>query len=248
MYTKKDFELYTIDSISDDHITSARINYYYYKRIFDFVCAGILLIVLSPLFLLLTILILLDSPGPIFFRQKRVGSRWDIKNGRPDWQESEFTCFKFRTMVANADPAVHQAYIKAFINNNQNQMSEIQGGDIQVKKLVTDQRITRIGKFLRKSSIDEFPQLMNVFIGDMSLVGPRPCIPYEMEEYKSWHYQRFQAQQGITGLWQVTARSSSDFDEMIRLDIEYIENQSLWTDLKILFKTPLAVISTQGAE
>jgi len=248
MYTKKDFELDTIDSISDDRITSARINYYYYKRIFDFVCAGILLIILSPLFLLLTLLILLDSPGPIFFRQKRIGSRRVIKNGSPDWQVSGFMCYKFRTMGANADPAVHRAYIKAFINNNQDQMSDIQGGDTQLKKLVTDPRITRIGKFLRKSSIDELPQLMNVFKGDMSLVGPRPCIPYEMDEYKSWHYQRLQAQQGITGLWQVTARCSSDFDEMVRLDIEYIENQSLWMDLKILFRTPLVVISTKGAE
>ena len=230
MYTKKDFELDTIDSITDDRITSARINYYYYKRIFDLVSACILLIIVSPFFLLISLLILIDSPGPIFFRQKRIGSRRDVGNGRPDWQEAEFTCYKFRTMVANADPAVHRAYVKAFIKNDQQQMSDIQGGDNQVKKLVTDHRVTRIGKFLRKSSIDELPQLVNVFKGDMSLVGPRPCIPYEMQEYKTWHYQRFQAQQGITGLWQVTARCSSDFDEMVRLDIEYIEIQSLWMD------------------
>jgi lipopolysaccharide/colanic/teichoic acid biosynthesis glycosyltransferase len=113
--------------------------------------------------------------------------------------------------------------------------------------LTEDPRVTRLGKFLRKSSIDELPQLWNVLRGDMSIVGPRPPIPYEVEMYKPWHRKRLMAKPGLTGLWQVTARSSADFDEMVRMDIWYIEHQSLWLDLRILLKTPLSVMSMEGA-
>ena len=126
-------------------------------------------------------------------------------------------------------------------------MLALQGSDTQVRKLVNDHRVTYIGRFLRKSSIDEIPQFINVLIGEMSLVGPRPAIPYEVEMYKSWHYRRLETLPGITGLWQVTARSLVDFDDIIKLDIQYVDQQSFWLDLKILLKTPKAVIFCQGA-
>jgi lipopolysaccharide/colanic/teichoic acid biosynthesis glycosyltransferase len=123
----------------------------------------------------------------------------------------------------------------------------MQGGDTQIRKLVNDPRVTRIGRFLRKSSIDEIPQFINVVKGEMSLVGPRPAIPYEVEMYKPWHCRRLETIPGITGLWQVTARSLVDFDEIINLDIQYIDQQSFWLDLKILIKTPKAVLFCKGA-
>jgi lipopolysaccharide/colanic/teichoic acid biosynthesis glycosyltransferase len=150
-------------------------------------------------------------------------------------------------MKIDADPSIHQAFVKALIENDEAKMTALQGVPTQPRKLVNDSRITRPGKFLRKSSIDELPQLLNVILGDMSLIGPRPAIPYEVEMYKSWHFRRLEAQPGLTGLQQVTARCTADFDQQVRLDIEYIDNQSLWLDVKIIFKTPLAVISTTGA-
>jgi lipopolysaccharide/colanic/teichoic acid biosynthesis glycosyltransferase len=150
-------------------------------------------------------------------------------------------------MHQNADSSVHQAYIKALIDNDQEQIQVLQGDTSSVHKLVNDSRITRPGKLLRKLSLDELPQLFNVLRGDMSLVGPRPAIPYEVEMYKPWHLQRLEAQPGVTGLQQVTSRSVADFDEQVRLDIEYINHQSLWLDIKIILKTPLVILSTRGA-
>ncbi len=150
-------------------------------------------------------------------------------------------------MVCNADPSLHRSYIKALINNDHESLAMMQGGDTQIRKLVNDHRVTRIGRFLRKSSIDEIPQFINVVKGEMSLVGPRPAIPYEVEMYKPWHYRRLETKPGITGLWQVTARSLVDFDEIINLDIQYIDQQSFWLDLKILMKTPKAVLFCKGA-
>jgi lipopolysaccharide/colanic/teichoic acid biosynthesis glycosyltransferase len=150
-------------------------------------------------------------------------------------------------MKIDADPSVHQAYIKALIENDETQMAVLQGAPTQPRKLVNDSRIIRPGKLLRKLSLDELPQLWNVLIGDMSLIGPRPAIPYEVEMYKPWHLRRLEAHQGITGLQQVTARCTTDFDEQVQYDIEYIDNQSLWLDIKIIIKTPLAILSTKGA-
>jgi lipopolysaccharide/colanic/teichoic acid biosynthesis glycosyltransferase len=150
-------------------------------------------------------------------------------------------------MVCNADPTLHKSYIKALINKDSESMAALQGGDNQIRKLTHDPRVTRLGKFLRKSSIDEIPQFINVIKGEMSLVGPRPAIPYEVEMYKPWHYRRLETKPGITGLWQVTARSTADFDEIIKLDIQYIEQQSFLFDLKILMKTPIAVLFCRGA-
>jgi lipopolysaccharide/colanic/teichoic acid biosynthesis glycosyltransferase len=206
-----------------------------------------MIVLISPVLLIIALLIILESRGPVFFRQERIGGECVAQEGCAYWVQSIFTCFKFRTMIHNADPSLHKAYIKALINNDQQKMTRIQGEDTQTKKLIHDPRITRIGRILRKTSLDELPQLFNVIKGEMSLVGPRPAIPYEIGEYKPWHHDRFNAQAGMTGLWQVTARSSSDFDEMVRLDIKYSQDQSFWLDLVILLKTPLVVIRCDGA-
>ena len=222
--------------------------YYITKRFLDFVIALILLILLSPLMLLIALLIKLYSPGPVFFVQERVGAKRQRRGNQSYWQKTIFRCYKFRTMRIDADSSLHQAYMRALIENDQAKMDELQGQDTKIRKLVRDPRITRPGRILRKLSIDEFPQFWNVLRGDMSLIGPRPAIPYEVELYKSWYLRRLEAQPGLSGLQQVTARSTFDFDHQMRLDIEYIENQSLWLDLKIILKTPLVVIATKGAQ
>ena len=169
-------------------------------------------------------------------------------------------------MRVNADSSIHRQYIKALIENNQKEMQAVQkiatkprksmtkeqvtafqNAPTRPRKIVDDARVITPGKLLRKFSLDELPQLWNVLRGDMSMVGPRPAIPYEVEMYKPWHLQRLQSQPGITGLQQVTARCTTDFDEQVKLDIEYIKNQSLWLDIKIALKTPLAIISAKGA-
>jgi lipopolysaccharide/colanic/teichoic acid biosynthesis glycosyltransferase len=147
----------------------------------------------------------------------------------------------------DADSALHKAYVQALIRRDEIGMAAAQNGETPTRKLVNDRRVTRLGRFLRRSSLDELPQLWNVLKGDMSLVGPRPPIPYEVEAYELWHWKRLEAIPGMTGLWQVEARSSVGFDEMVRLDIWYAEHQSLWMDLKILLKTPFAVLSMRGA-
>lgn len=228
-------------------VPKERAGYYIVKRIFDFSSALVLLLLLSPLMILVAILIFIYSPGPIFFVQERVGAKREFKNKEMYWKRVNFRCIKFRTMKLNADSSIHQAYFKALIENDENQMAALQSQPTQVRKLVKDPRIIRPGVFLRKLSLDELPQLWNVLLGDMSLVGPRPAIPYEVDMYKPWHLRRLEAQPGITGLQQVTARSTADFDQQVELDIEYVEKQSFWFDLMIILKTPLVVFSTKGA-
>jgi lipopolysaccharide/colanic/teichoic acid biosynthesis glycosyltransferase len=150
-------------------------------------------------------------------------------------------------MYDGADALIHKKYVEAYINNDEGQMVDCQGEDTKIRKLINDPRITKLGKILRKTSLDELPQFWNVFRGDMSLVGPRPAIPYEIPLYKQWHLNRLQGKPGLSGLWQVTARSSTDFDEMVHLDIEYLKNQSIWLNLFIIMKTPFIVISGRGA-
>jgi lipopolysaccharide/colanic/teichoic acid biosynthesis glycosyltransferase len=224
-----------------------RIGYYIAKRILDFSIALVMLILLLPLMILIAVLIFVYSPGPVFFVQERVGAKRQFKNQEVYWKKVNFRCIKFRTMKLNADSAIHQAYIKALIENNEEQMAALQSQPTQVRKLVKDARIIRPGHFLRKLSLDELPQLWNVLRGEMSLVGPRPAIPYEVEIYKPWHLQRLEAQPGITGLQQITARCTADFDQQVKLDIEYVEKQSFFLDLMIILKTPLVVFSTKGA-
>jgi len=154
-----------------------------------------------------------------------------------------FTMLKFRTMHPDAGHAVHQAYVTQFIQGSVNTAAAP-----GVFKLTNDSRITPIGQFLRKSSLDELPQLWNVLRGEMSLVGPRPPIKYEVEQYKAWHRRRvLDVKPGLTGLWQVTGRSRTTFDEMVRLDLQYARTPSVWTDVKILLATPRAVIAGKGA-
>jgi lipopolysaccharide/colanic/teichoic acid biosynthesis glycosyltransferase len=204
------------------------------KRALDIAGSAALLVACSPVFVVVSALVKLTSRGPVFFRQQRIG-----QGGRP------FTMLKFRTMQVNADPGIHQRYFTSFIQSSQ---SNGQSDGHAVFKIVDDPRVTSIGNFLRKSSLDEFPQFWNVLIGEMSLVGPRPPLPYEVAQYKRWHRRRvLDAKPGITGLWQVTGRSRTTFDEMVRLDLRYARSWSVWMDLKILLATPQAVLSGKGA-
>jgi exopolysaccharide biosynthesis polyprenyl glycosylphosphotransferase len=200
------------------------------KRAIDIAGSLAALLILSPLFAAIAAFIKATSHGPVFFRQKRVG-----QFGK------EFTFLKFRSMYVNNDPAIHQEYIRNLIEKKVNDSN----GTFKIRN---DPRVTTIGRFLRKSSLDELPQFMNVLKGDMSLVGPRPPIFYEFERYSLWHRRRIvEARPGITGEWQVHGRSRTTFDEMVRMDLRYIRNQSLWLDLKILAKTPFVVLSGNGA-
>jgi lipopolysaccharide/colanic/teichoic acid biosynthesis glycosyltransferase len=254
------------DSNAMRRVTSNRRGYYAAKRTMDIVISLILLTLASPFMLLIALAIYIYSPGPVLFIQERVGAKQRSSGKSMKWELENFRCFKFRTMKLNADSAIHQAYIKALIANNQEQMNAVQNaatrprGSVdqqqvvasqnaltQPRKLLNDERVIAPGKILRKLSLDELPQLWNVLRGDMSMIGPRPAIPYEVEMYKPWHLRRLEAQPGISGMQQVAARCTADFDEQVKLDIEYIENQSLWLDLKIAFQTPLAILSTRGA-
>lgn len=228
-------------------VTEHREAYFIAKRIVDVVISLILILFFLPLMFLIALSIILYSPGPVFFVQERVGVKRQRRDNHVYWQKTKFPCYKFRTMRVDTDSSLHQAYMQALIDNDQEKMTILQGQDTKIRKLIRDPRITRPGAILRKISLDELPQLWNVLRGEMSLVGPRPAIPYEVELYKSWYMRRLEAQPGITGLQQVVARSTMDFDQQMRLDIQYIENQSLWLDLKIMLKTPFVVISTKGA-
>jgi lipopolysaccharide/colanic/teichoic acid biosynthesis glycosyltransferase len=218
--------------------------YFLSKRCLDVILAGLLLIVLLPLLLLVAVSIALDSPGPVMFTQRRVGAKRKWLGRQAIWVIQDFTMYKFRSMIQNADPSVHEAYIREFVEGRAQASSE-SGGKF---KLTNDPRITRIGRFLRKYSLDELPQLLNVLKGDMSLVGPRPVPPYEVACYGNGHHKRLAALPGITGYWQVKGRCQVSFEEMVRMDLEYIRNASFGYDLKILLLTIPAVLSRRGAE
>jgi exopolysaccharide biosynthesis polyprenyl glycosylphosphotransferase len=205
------------------------------KRVFDVLIASIILVIISPILLGIAILIKLNSPGPVIYLQKRIG-----ENGKP------FVMYKFRSMRVDADPSIHQEYVTRLIKEN------LEPGQLKEKgrnslKMEDDPRITWLGHFIRRASLDELPQFFNVLRGEMSLVGPRPSLPYELEHYQDWHKRRLEALPGITGLWQVRGRNRVSFDEMVRMDLDYIQHQSIWMDLLILLQTPWAVISTRGA-
>jgi lipopolysaccharide/colanic/teichoic acid biosynthesis glycosyltransferase len=204
------------------------------KRGVDIFCSLALLLILSPLLIAIAVLVKLSSRGPVIFRQVRIGQMM-----------KPFTMLKFRTMYTGADPRLHREFVQSFIKANG---TESQPGQEGFFKLTNDPRITSVGRILRNTSLDELPQLWNVLRGDMSLVGPRPPLPYELNDYEPWHRRRvLEARPGLTGLWQVTGRSRTTFDEMVRLDLQYARRRSLWTDMKILFGTPRAVISGKGA-
>jgi exopolysaccharide biosynthesis polyprenyl glycosylphosphotransferase len=199
------------------------------KRLMDIVGSAAALLFLAPAFLLVALLVKLGSKGPIFFKQERLGHL-----GKP------FTFLKFRSMYVNNDHKIHQTFIKRVIRGEHD--GRAAGGSKAVYKMTNDPRITRVGRFIRRTSLDELPQFINVLKGEMSLVGPRPPIAYECEVYDIWHRRRvLEVKPGITGLWQVKGRSRVRFDEMVRLDLQYSRNWSLWLDIKILLQTPRAL-------
>jgi exopolysaccharide biosynthesis polyprenyl glycosylphosphotransferase len=205
------------------------------KRSFDVVLSLFALLALGPVFGVLALLVKLTSEGPILYRQKRVGQFGQ-----------EFTFFKFRSMYVNNDHNIHKEFMKNVIKKAAEKNAS--SGSKSLYKMTNDPRITPLGSFIRRTSLDELPQFYNVLIGDMSLVGPRPPVPYEYECYDVWHRKRvFEVKPGITGLWQVTGRSRVGFDDMVRLDLKYVRTWSFWLDIKILFKTPWAVIGGDGA-
>jgi lipopolysaccharide/colanic/teichoic acid biosynthesis glycosyltransferase len=206
------------------------------KRAIDVTGSGIGLVLGAPLFVAIALAICLSSKGPVFYRQQRVG-----RYGTP------FVFLKFRSMHVDNDTQVHKQYVKQLIAGQVEPQPSAESGQ-KVYKLTNDPRVTTVGAFLRRTSLDELPQLWNVLKGEMSLVGPRPAIPYEVEAYQIWHRRRvLEAKPGITGLWQVSGRSRVKFDEMVRLDVRYAMGRSVWLDLKILLLTPWSVIIGEGA-
>jgi lipopolysaccharide/colanic/teichoic acid biosynthesis glycosyltransferase len=209
---------------------------YRVKRCLDIIGSIIAMVLLSPVMLITALAVAATSPGPVILKQVRLG-----KKGVP------FVFYKFRSMVANSDDGIHRQYVTSLINGDLEGIN--QGNPAKpLYKIEFDPRVTRVGRFIRKTSIDELPQLFNVLKGDMSLVGPRPPLPYEAENYQSWHLRRIlEAKPGMTGLWQVEGRSKISFDEMVRRDLRYIQSCSLLLDLRILFKTIKVVLRCEGA-
>jgi lipopolysaccharide/colanic/teichoic acid biosynthesis glycosyltransferase len=199
-----------------------------FKRGIDILGSIALILLFSPFFLIIPICIKLGSPGPVFFRQKRVGQGGKL-----------FTFLKFRSMYVNNDNTIHQEFVKNLIHSKQSPPTD---GPKAVYKIQNDPRITPIGRLLRKTSLDELPQFFNTLMGDMSLVGPRPAIPYEVKEYNIWHRRRaLEVKPGITGFWQVNGRSSTTFDTMARMDIQYIKRWSVLWDIKLIAQTPFSL-------
>jgi lipopolysaccharide/colanic/teichoic acid biosynthesis glycosyltransferase len=202
-------------------------NYIPLKRVTDLLVTTVLLILFSPVFLLIAIAVKLSSPGPVLYRQQRIGY-----DGKP------FEMLKFRTMTVSNANTIHREHVQRLIREN------LRPEDLGVQslKIVNDTRVTGIGKLLRATSLDELPQLFNVLWGEMSLVGPRPPLPYEYELYTDWHKQRLRGVPGITGLWQVTAHNRVSFDEMVQIDLDYIDRMNLGLDLYIMACTPIAML------
>lgn len=218
--------------ISRPHTRYHRTSYRLAKRALDLAIVLLVLPVALPLMALCALAIRLDSPGPTLFVQERVG-----KGGR------RFRLYKFRTMPHELDSTAHKAFMRAFVRGK----VETNGSGSALYKPFDASQITRIGRILRKTSLDELPQLLNVLKGQMSLVGPRPNVPWEVDAYKGWHLERLEVLPGITGLAQIRGRSGISFDTIVKYDLEYIEHQNLWIDLKILTKTLLSVILARGA-
>jgi exopolysaccharide biosynthesis polyprenyl glycosylphosphotransferase len=206
---------------------------YLVKRTFDVVCASLILIVAMPIIASAALAILLLDGRPIFFRQQRIGA-----------QGRRFKMLKLRTMKTCAADLVHRQYVQRWISNGHT--TDANGNGDKVFKLANDSRVTGVGRILRKFSLDELPQLINVVRGDMSLIGPRPALPYELDHYQDWHRRRLEGMPGITGLWQVSGRNQVSFDEMVRLDVQYLEDWSLSADIGILFRTIPVLLRGEG--
>ena len=200
------------------------------RRGMDLVVALLLLVAVLPLLIAIAVAIRIESKGSPIFRQRRLG-----RDGRP------FYVNKFRSMTVDADESRHKQYVQKLIGSGED--AEQRDG---LYKLAVDDRITRVGAFIRSWSLDELPQLWNVVRGEMSLVGPRPVLEYEVEHYQSWYLRRFAVKPGLTGLWQVSGRNERTYDEMVELDCEYAETQTLWLDIRILFRTVVTVLRRQG--
>ena len=219
--------------IARPYILPYRTRYRIAKRVMDLIIALLALPVTLPLMALCALAISLDSSGPALFVQERVG-----KGGR------HFRMYKFRTMHQNLDKSDHQTFMRAYINGD---VGEKRTSKATYKPFRNSQ-VTRVGRILRKTSLDELPQIINVLKGEMSLIGPRPNVPWEVEEYRGWHKERLEVLPGISGLAQVRGRSGISFDSIVKYDIEYIEKQNLLMDLRILWWTVLSVILAQGAD
>jgi len=207
----------------------------FFKRVIDVVFSTFVIVFGLPFYMMIAALIKLNSSGPVLFVQDRIG-----QGGK------KFKFYKFRTMNINNNDEVHRNFTENFIKGRVMENGSAQS-DRVVFKLAEDPRVTPVGRFLRKTSLDELPQLINVFRGEMSLVGPRPPIDYEIEHYQEWHKKRLLAKPGLTGLWQVSGRSTVPFDEMVMLDLYYYENWSLLLDLKIILRTvPVMLMGSGG--
>jgi lipopolysaccharide/colanic/teichoic acid biosynthesis glycosyltransferase len=221
-----------------DLINRTRVNrlfsYKFWKHIFDRIFALIVMIALSPIFALIAIMIRLDSPGSALFHREQVG-----ENGK------KFTMYKFRTMRENNNDYKYKAYISSYILKDAPYTVDQNGQGVY--KVIDDSRTTRFGTLLRKTNLDELPQVFNVLKGEMSFIGPRPDIPFAVSLYNDWHRQRLQVKPGITGLWQVSQRKELSFNEMVRLDIEYINRQSLFLDILIFFATIKVILKMDGS-
>jgi lipopolysaccharide/colanic/teichoic acid biosynthesis glycosyltransferase len=201
------------------------------KRTLDIIIGTLGIMLLLPVFAVLSLVIRLDSPGPAIFRQRRVGQ-----------YEKLFTCLKFRTLYHNANEEVHRQAIRRLWAGER--LSEDPNSPY---KLTNDARVTRVGHWLRRTSLDELPQLLNVLRGEMSIVGPRPVIPYELEHFQEWHHERHNVKPGITGAWQVGGRGRLNIEEMLELDIGYVRTWSIWTDLKLIILTIPSIVRGSGA-
>ncbi|HHD2753001.1 TPA: sugar transferase [Clostridium perfringens] len=214
IFAKEDFE---------DNIKDNKIGYLFIKRLIDILASSLGLVVLSPILLLIAILIKLDSKGPVFFSQERIGFR-----GKP------FNMYKFRSMVVNAEE----------IKEKLNEHNEMSGPMFKMKN---DPRITKIGKFIRKTSIDELPQLINVLKGEMTLVGPRPSLPKEVAQFEPWMMERLTVKPGLTCYWQVMGRNSIEFEDWMKLDVKYVHERCLTLDIKLIFKTFFVLFGDENA-
>jgi lipopolysaccharide/colanic/teichoic acid biosynthesis glycosyltransferase len=227
--------------------SSRRHTYFVVKRVIDLAVASLLGLLVLPLILPIAIAIKLDSRGPVIFRQCRIrGRRLDDHS----WVLEPFTLYKFRTMKADADPTLHRTYITAYIDGDLARLAALRPGrrDGDSYRPLHDPRVTRVGAVLRRLSLDELPQLWNVVRGDMSLVGPRPPLPYEVAKYRDRDLQRLTTPQGITGLAQVAGRCALGFEDLIKLDLDYIAARSIGLDLKVLLRTVPVVLSRKGAD
>jgi lipopolysaccharide/colanic/teichoic acid biosynthesis glycosyltransferase len=219
------------------------------KRTLDIVLASLAMLLLAPLMLVVAIGIKIDSPGPVIFAQRRLGGHRSLVKGGSVWVAKPFTLYKFRSMRSDADAAFHRNYMAAYLTGDESRLSELRPGrkEGDSYRPSADSRVTRFGSVLRKFSLDELPQLWNVLRGDMSLVGPRPPLAYEVELYSEEQLARLASKPGITGWAQVRGRCTIDFEEMLRLDLHYVANRSIWLDVKVLLLTVPLVLSTKGA-